>query len=871
MKTTLFLVAFLFLSTKGWSQIRAQVAQTYKSNMTVKPFLKNGDFEYGEKGPDDWVFEGEGKEKPILGSTMFWQTHKKLPVGGSYWNGLVMPKKHHGKKFFTTKHNFALDHTGLNYGCTVYSSPFQLLSDHNYLSFLIAGNRNVAYVKVELLRMDVQQNLHGANINQTSVKLPPMSINMPKKEPSRISASVDTTYHALQGIEPKTGHNSVEFRREWWDLRNLDRNATYVIKITDKGSRESGYIMLDDFRFLPKSPLQYTGYDSSRVLRINIDDDVTKAQQEIYVDYYAQLYGAADLHTHLMSHLSMGQRVMYGAPDIGSLVPIGNYNQGDGCNKKAFRATTIEQALGNCNAAHGGWGTDNTCGNYFRAIILNAGFDSHFENVLPIEKNLHGDHHHDGYPNFQHWPHWSSITHQQMWVDWIKRAYDGGLRTIVAHVVNTEILGNIVGGDAPFDDVSAYNLQIKEIKDFVGRHSDFMQVAYTSEDLRRINLNGKMAVLLGIEVDNFGNFNRADNIPTEAKVRAEIQRVYDMGVRVIFPIHLTDNKFGGMAVYGMMFALSNKYAAIQPWHLGQPYPPGIGMLQVETARDRRINYKLGFYDNRDLLSGWTTLAQFAASPLLEMVGQLHDPVQFNAFDCPLAQINCTPQFKIVKSLMGEPGWDTWNSIPGGHQNVKGLSNLGKFAVKEMMKRGMIIDMDHMSEKSVNDVLSIAEQYNYPLMSGHNGLRHGVHPHDKKINENMRTTEQLTRLKNLGGIFGMGIGESDAANFLQNYRLGLAAMGGKSVTVGSDINGFVTMPRKRQGSGVYRSGLNKYSMGPRTWDYDKEGVAHIGLYPDYWQDLSDLGMRAEEKQVFFNAPDYLVTMWEKAERNKNNVR
>ena len=65
-------------------------------------------------------------------------------------------------------------------------------------------------------------------------------------------------------------------------------------------------------------------------------------------------------------------------------------------------------------------------------------------------------------------------------------------------------------------------------------------------------------------------------------------------------------------------------------------------------------------------------------------------------------------------------------------------------------------------------------------------------------------------------------------------------------------------------------MRKYTFGHKTWDYNTEGVAHIGLYPDYYQDLKNLGMTQQERQVFFSAADYFVNMWDKCEKNKSNL-
>ncbi|HVU55250.1 MAG TPA: hypothetical protein VHD83_09355 [Puia sp.] len=62
-----------------------------------------------------------------------------------------------------------------------------------------------------------------------------------------------------------------------------------------------------------------------------------------------------------------------------------------------------------------------------------------------------------------------------------------------------------------------------------------------------------------------------------------------------------------------------------------------------------------------------------------------------------------------------------------------------------------------------------------------------------------------------------------------------------------------------------------SFGNKPWDYNTERVAHIGLFPDYFQDLKNLGMTQDERQAFFTAADYFVNMWDRYEKNKGNVR
>jgi len=76
-----------------------------------------------------------------------------------------------------------------------------------------------------------------------------------------------------------------------------------------------------------------------------------------------------------------------------------------------------------------------------------------------------------GYPGIPDWPKWNDITHQRMWVEWIRRAYQGGLRVMVALATNNKTLGDLTAGpgDYPTDDKASGDLQIDDIRSFVGQ------------------------------------------------------------------------------------------------------------------------------------------------------------------------------------------------------------------------------------------------------------------------------------------------------------------------------------------------------------------------------------------------------------------
>lgn len=79
--------------------------------------------------------------------------------------------------------------------------------------------------------------------------------------------------------------------------------------------------------------------------------------------------------------------------------------------------------------------------------------------------------------------------------------------------------------------------------------------------------------------------------------------------------------------------------------------------------------------------------------------------------------------------------------PNGEEH-NGLSELGKEAVKEMNKLGMMIDISHLSDKSVSDILDISTA---PVIASHSNAR-GLHNIPRNIND-----ELLKRIADKGGV------------------------------------------------------------------------------------------------------------------------
>jgi microsomal dipeptidase-like Zn-dependent dipeptidase len=536
----------------------------------------------------------------------------------------------------------------------------------------------------------------------------------------------------------------------------------------------------------------------------------------------APLWGFVDMHMHLMAHLGFGKKLIHGVPDIGSIIPAGTQD----CNRVDKRATSIQEALGNDNSTHGKPNGlfDNPCGDFQRNLVLRA-LESANEAQSRHGSNSLG-YSDDPSKAFVSWPKFNDITHQQLWVDWIQRTYQGGLRVMVALAVNNKTLADGINGDSPTDDKGSADLQIREIEQFVNRHNDFMEIATTPEELRSIVKKNKLAVIIGVEIDNIGNFNTVSPLSQEM-ISEEIKRLYDNKVRYIFPIHVIDNKFGGTAVYQDIFNYSNK---------------------------------------REYGSFWDLM-------------------------CAEPSDGITKQIKgnVLLQLIGITGEDAFKNPPIphcpagiGHKNRKGLTPEGEFAIKEMMKRGMIIDIDHMSQEAANQTLAIAETIpgGYPINAGHNGFRSY-----EQRDEYGRTDSQLTKISTLGGMMGVGWGNSVSCEFLNNFRFGFGKMAGKQLAIGTDINGLVKAPRPRNASsdcpgsqvnyvekpGGLNQPLSMAQTGPQKWNYNTEGVAHYGLIPDFLQDLKNIGMTPQERSTLFMSAEYFAQMWEKSVRVSVNVK
>lgn len=221
------------------------------------------------------------------------------------------------------------------------------------------------------------------------------------------------------------------------------------------------------------------------------------------------------------------------------------------------------------------------------------------------------------------------------------------------------------------------------------------------------------------------------------------------------------------------------------------------------------------------------------------------------------------------------------------RNVKGLTAEGRTLVGEMMKKGMLVDVAHMSERSVADTFALSQGNDYyPLYVSHGHPREVMAP-DQEKHEKTTPASIMRMLRQTGGIFGMrtfhdetraypasgvaNVCHGSSRSFAQ--ALAFATKGLKvPVALGTDFNGFIQQVRPRFGdvgacSGGFRAegdaqarAESSSPAGRLGSDYDEKGLAHIGLVPDFLRDLARVGA---DTSALDDSAEAFVRMWERA--------
>ena len=192
--------------------------------------------------------------------------------------------------------------------------------------------------------------------------------------------------------------------------------------------------------------------------------------------------------------------------------------------------------------------------------------------------------------------------------------------------------------------------------------------------------DGKLAVVLGIEVDNLFNCHWATaatptgDCSTDG-IRQKVKQYYDLGVRHVFPIHNFDNAFGGPATWQDAIDVGNRASEGHWW-------------SPRLADRRHADH------HRLLLAG------------LRLQAQLRDAGRDRPARLPAERHSPERRGPLLRDVDA-----TCNTI--------GLTPRGGDLVQALMDNGMIIDIDHMSDRAIDDTLATgAARANYPVVASH---------------------------------------------------------------------------------------------------------------------------------------------------------
>jgi hypothetical protein len=205
---------------------------------------------------------------------------------------------------------------------------------------------------------------------------------------------------------------------------------------------------------------------------------------------------------------------------------------------------------------------------------------------------------------------------------------------------------------------------------------------------------------------------------------------------------------------------------------------------------------------------------------------------------------------------------------GGHVNGRGLLPLGRHVIGELIRLGFLIDVDHMSQKALDDTLGIAEARSYPVVSGHTGFRElawsrrrgETAANGKSPSEALKTAAAVERIRALGGMVAPILHQGDirparqadlrvpdrgiadcagsSTSWAQAYLYAVTKMGGRGVGFGSDCNGFAQLPAPRFGPNAayaLHSGQEdavRRARRPEQIDRQRNGIRYTGPNLDW---------------------------------------
>jgi hypothetical protein len=368
---------------------------------------------------------------------------------------------------------------------------------------------------------------------------------------------------------------------------------------------------------------------------------------------------------------------------------------------------------------------------------------------------------------------WHSLTglnksHNTYQADMIRRAFQGGMRLGVWDVINSRALAYIAEGPIAASDWKALKDETDGAKRIVSTLSDIAVIAFTPEEAATIIASGKMAVILGTEVDELGRM-RPDGydwprspLTSGDSLQKQIDDLWELGIRKITPVHAVNNPIGGPALF------DDKYVAANHFVNGTPLEGGPDVFDLPAVRFvlNRLPWLpfdvvLGTFHFLQQVGGdgkqsWNQFGWFDFDPnspaalfgfalpenkVTFRVGQSKPKTSDSSLKGGdgnwLKPADVLDQQILIERVIGDmaslfyplggcnllnTSWPAHTTTFGddvdkhywqgqdGHRNAQGLLPDGETFLRAAMKKGMILDVDHMSQKMRVDAYGLAKNY-----------------------------------------------------------------------------------------------------------------------------------------------------------------
>jgi hypothetical protein len=535
--------------------------------------------------------------------------------------------------------------------------------------------------------------------------------------------------------------------------------------------------------------------------------------------------GFSEVH----AHMAMGSEMSDGSRNVGPSAAGAMYGH-------AVNRFGVSEALKNCEGMHGPDG------------ILSP------ENIV-LDQDPTSTHDTVGWPTFVGWPQRDSQLHQQMYYRWVERAYKAGLRTMVIHGTNIEALCNVgkqTGGnkdpnvlDEDCVDMGVGLKQVRylyDMQDYIdaqqgGPGKGWFRIVKDPTEARAAIADGKMAVIPGLEFSNIFHCSVIFNPDgsetsgcTREDIDREIEESWNAGVRAVFPYHDVDSALGGTGIFSSALNLIGFYGTHGFWKT--------------YACDNGGEGDTWFYNAGTVME---------SAPIT----QSEDPITQLLIDVAAGR------FPIYG--------------PGRQCNARDVTELGRYAIDKIMKKGFTLDIDHAEVRSKQYMLDQGARFtpNYPMISAHGG--HGG-----------ISNAQVEQIVRQGGIVYPNIlnGENYKA-FLEKLKPLWSASGTTrpiAIGYGADANGLANLPTPRGAGATLIEYPFTLFQGPgwgpqfaaagiaplkvdllsvpdgQSWNVDEVGMANYGMVADIAEEIRIEGGQ-EATDAFYRSAETYLQMWE----------